>query len=269
MEVKGRRHLSDEPKLAFVLLHFQNMRAGCQCTIWYTSKLIFFTSNDTDCYQDLIRAISLCVTRNEPARLLFFAQCVEALRERFTSHFKQQYYSFITPDATKHTANKRPHIYESEGLEKKKGEERAWWLLSGSQERFSPSIGVLKAPWIINGLSLRSLPPLPSSFSSCHCAPFPPITPQPASLIASISPPLPPLAVFFFSHCLPFCLQVNFYLFPPLPLLHSYSLPASSVHLFLTYSPLFNPYFHLIVIPSHLGSFQPLCIFLFSIPASI
>lgn len=30
----------------------------------------------------------------------------------------------------------------------------------GSQERFSPSIGVLKAPWIINGLSLRSNPPI-------------------------------------------------------------------------------------------------------------
>lgn len=54
-------------------------------------------------------------------------------------------------------------------------------MLSGSQERFSPSIGVLKAPWIINGLSLRShcppillfllmslcsLPPSPSTYFS-------------------------------------------------------------------------------------------------------
>ena len=93
----------------------------------------------------------------------------------------------------KHAANKRQHIWKKKKKKRQwdwrgktdesggQGEEGgwAWWLLSGSQERFSPSIGVLKAPWIINGLSLRShcppvllfllmslcsLPPSPSTY---------------------------------------------------------------------------------------------------------
>lgn len=34
-------------------------------------KTDIFTADDTDCYQGFIRAISLSVTCNEPARLLF------------------------------------------------------------------------------------------------------------------------------------------------------------------------------------------------------
>lgn len=101
----------------------------------------------------------------------------------------------------------------------------AWWLLSDSQERFSPSIGVLKAPWIINGLSLRSHPPLVLLFllmSLCSLFPllFPPSTLNSLPLLPPPPPFFPPLWVFIhlisssLSHFLPALSQVHFCPFP-------------------------------------------------------
>lgn len=143
----------------------------------------------------------------------------------------------------------------------------AWWLLSDSQERFSPSIGVLKAPWIINGLSLRSHPPSSSSFSSCHCAPFFLFSSLPLHLILSPSSlhlHLSSLLCGFSSissppHCLTFCLhspKFIFALFHSIPaslsstpcfpslLIHLCLLSSSVFHLFLSFQSLLPSHPH-------------------------
>lgn len=108
--------------------------------------------------RSFVRAISLAVTRNEPARSLFYAAVCRSLkRGDLGSHFEQAPQVNGELKVALNT-NERRHI-------KRGGRGRAG---GGSQGWFSPSIGVLKAPWIINALSLK--PPLHMSlcFFSTH-----------------------------------------------------------------------------------------------------
>lgn len=70
------------------------------------------------------------------------------------------------------------------GGEGRKERKAGGGLLLASQEWFSPSIGVLKALWIINALSQRSNPP------AIHHAPHVASSPPPPIYLVSISTPL-------------------------------------------------------------------------------
>lgn len=169
----------------------------------------------------------LSVTCNKPARLLLL-QCVGALTARFTSHFKPRCYLMIAPDATK---QKPPCLKEGGGGKKREEGGWAWWLLSDSQEWFSPSIGVLKAPWIINGLSLRCQPP-PRPLLSPRVTPLP-FFPFSTSLHSSVSPVPPSPPVCFHPPHLFLIVSLSEFIFavslPPFPLIYP-PLP----HLFFT-----------------------------------
>lgn len=141
----------------------------------------------------------------------------------------------IAPDATERTVNKSLHVWkrqrgEERGRKKREEGGWAWWLLSDSQEWFSPSIGVLKAPWIINGLSLRCQPPLVLRFLlvSLHSLFSPSLPPSTLQFLPSL---LRPLCVFpstsSLPHCLTFCRRLPSS-FLPYSFLHSHSSTFSS-----------------------------------------
>ena len=230
--------------------------------------------------------------------------CGEAVRGRFTSHLKQPYDSMITRVTTKtrskqkaaHLKKKRQWDWRGKTDESGgQGEEGgwAWWLLSGSQERFSPSIGVLKAPWIINGLSLRShcppvllfllmslcsLPPSPSTYFSLCFHPSHLLIVSLSAAASQLHFCLSSLAIL--PHSLPAAAAASltssvFHLFPSSrSLLPSHRHPLSlhftpaSVHLFyLSLRGLFSiPAYRLIFMPGASFALLPLPQFIFIPP---
>lgn len=113
--------------------------------------------------------------------------------------------------SSKHDANKGRHVQKRGREEGLQGEEMR---RGDEQERFPPSMGVLKAPWIINGLSrprapvspcvAPPLPPFPARRPSPSLAPYLPLR---FHLIPSLQSQLP-------SHLHPLSLRDRAFIFP-------------------------------------------------------